>query len=233
MELGKKVFKPYWLQIALPLVGFLFFFIIGLVVLINGNGKVALFLFGMSAPLLLVTVVIWNRRLIVGPGGIIQKSLFGQQKMKWSEITDARYEVSRMDGIEHHITLMSAYSGEVMKINPGYVVNESIVDFILTHVGGRKALQILLDINRGREVKYSQFNFTEDGLRCKGKEIPWESLSSVRLIPSYPEYFVEIHSDTYEKPLRVMIMEYVSRSTVCELLNKQLQAHGKPGIVIE
>ena len=120
-----------------------------------------------------------------------------------------------------------------MKINPGYVTNENIVEFILIEVASRKALQILLDINRGREIRYSKFIFTEDALHYKSREIPWKSLSSVHLIPSPPEFFIEIHSDAGEKPIRVMIMEYVARSTVCELLDKQLQAHGRPGIIVD
>jgi hypothetical protein len=187
----------------------------------------------MAAPLLLVTIFIRSRRLIVSPGGIAQQSLFGREEMKWSEITDARYEISRTESIEHHITLISGHRGEVMKINPGYVPNESIVEFILTNVASRKALQILLDINRGREIRYSKFIFTEDFLRYKSRESPWKSLSSVRLIPSPPEFFIEIHSDTDEKPIRVMIMEYVARSTVCELLDKQLKAQGKTGVVVD
>jgi len=233
MELGKKVFRPYWLQLALPLVGFLFFAIIGILSIVYGNISIALFLFCMAFPLLLATIVIWSRSLTLSPGGIEQSSLFGSQEMKWSEITDARYEVSVMDSVEHHITLISGHSGEVMKINPGYVVNEDIVRFILTEVTRKKALQMLLDMNRGREIRYSKFTFTENSLRYKGREIPWESLNSVRLIPSGPEFFIEINSDALEKPVRVMITEYVSRSTVCEILDRQLKTHGKPGVVID
>lgn len=232
MELGKKVFKPYWLQFVLPLVGFLFFATTGFLAFVYGNSSIALLLFCMAAPLLIVTIIIRSRRLIVWPEGIAQQSLFGREEMKWSDITDARYEISTTESVEHHISLISGHRGKIMKINPGYVPNESIVEFILTKVTSRKALQILDDINRGREVRYSKFIFTEDALRYKSREIPWKSLSSVKLIPSPPEYYIMIHSDTDEKPIRVLIMEYVSRNTVCELLDKQLKAQGKMGVVI-
>ncbi len=238
MQIQEESFKPQKLQFILPLIGFLFFFVLGWVVILS-NVSIAIFLFLMSGPLFFATVVIGSRRLIIGPHGIAQQSLLGRKEMKWSNVTDAQFRVKATSPVmsgalggallaaalaksrEHYITLISSHNGMIIELNPGFPHVEEISKFVLNEVPPRKVNQIIIQTHQGQEAAYGRLRISATGLRIGRKEILWKELESYEVTDNPIGFTMTFHTNKFPKPLTFIYDDHVAREVIRLLIDKK------------
>ncbi|TET36817.1 MAG: PH domain-containing protein [Planctomycetota bacterium] len=222
MEFKKEIIKPKILQVILPIIGFLFVVVIGCVVIPYSAG-IAVFVFIVSLPVLLIAVVVGSRRLVIDPKKISVQSVLGRKELKWDNITDAQLIYAYAPGGNYpHITLHSSRGRKSIQVSPSFQRLDMVIDFMLTEVPRKIIGQIRAGFEKGLEYGYGKLKLNPRGVIVGKEIILWGDLKTYKVTEGQVEFSFSIYAHNDDRPLKFDYADHVAKQVISGILDEKI-----------
>jgi hypothetical protein len=164
-------------------------------------------LFWISIGLLLafaaLCVALGKSALTIGDAGVRTESVFGQQEMAWSQITETRYRVVPVNmyahlGLVGAILALSSKSGRVqltlelisadrkmLKVTSSFKNAEEAIGIILARILPPMVASVKVRLQRGETVQFGGLGLSATAVTWKGTTVPVSEITKAELVRSY------------------------------------------------
>lgn len=159
----------------------------------------------ISIGLVAGTVVLWiilgKSVLIISDSGVRRESLFGQQEMLWSQITETRYRVTPVSVYAHFglvgaLLAMSSKSGRAqlslelvgdgkkLKVTSSFKDAGDAIGIILERILPSMVQSVKARLQRGETVQFGGIALSAAAIAWKNNSIPVSQLTKAELVRS-------------------------------------------------
>ena len=165
-------------------------------------------LFWVSIALCIAAVVFWialsKSALIISDSGVRRESVFGQQEMAWSQITETRYQVVPINVYGHFgligilIAMSSKKSGRAhlnlelisqgrrkLKVTSNYSKADEAIGLILSRILPPMVQNTKSKLQRGETVQFGGLGLSATAVTWKGNSIPVSEITGAELVRSH------------------------------------------------
>ena len=158
---------------------------------------------GLVAALAVLWVALGKSALTVSDAGVRTESLFGQQEIAWSQITETRYRVVPVNmyahlGLVGAILALSSKSGRMLltlellgqdrrklKVTSGYRNADEAIGIILARVLPPMVQAVKTRLQRGETVQFGALGLAPTAVVWKGNTVPVAEITKAELVRSY------------------------------------------------
>ena len=158
---------------------------------------------GLVAALAVLWVALGKGALTISDAGVRTESLFGQQEIAWSQITETRYRVVPVNmyahlGLVGAILALSSKSGRMhltleligqdrrkLKVTSRYRNADEAIGIILARVLPPMVQAVKTRVQRGETVQFGVLGLSATAVVWKGNTVPVAEITKAELVRSY------------------------------------------------